>query len=67
MPVKPFTPQRIVQIEDGQYGVVFSDTDDAKMCLRKNPRATYLPQENGEVVLVYGDGDIDLKRAIVRR
>ena len=54
-------------IDEGQYGVVFDNREDAKMCLRKNPRATYRPQDNGEVVLVYQEGDIDLKRAIVRR
>lgn len=67
MPVKPFNPQRIVMLDDASYGVVFEDKEEAKMCLRKNPRAHVIPQENGEYVLVYGQQEIDLKRAIIRR
>ena len=54
-------------LDDASYGVVFEDKEEAKMCLRKNPRAHVIPQENGEYVLVYGQQEIDLKRAIIRR
>lgn len=67
MPVKPFTIDRISTIEEGIYGVVLNSKEEAMNCLKKNPRATVYPQDNGEYVLVYDSKDIDLKRAVVRR
>lgn len=67
MPVKPFTINSIKTIEDGVFGVVLNDQEAAMNCLKKNPRAQVMPQDNGEYVLVYAEGDIDLKRAVVRR
>ena len=66
MPVKPFEIDRISVVEDGVYGVVLNDKDAAMNCLKKNPRAQVMPQDNGEYVLLYSSGDIDLKRAIIR-
>lgn len=54
-------------LDDNTFGVVLDDVEEAQMCLKKNPRAQVMAQDNGEYVLVYNSADIDLKRAIVRR
>lgn len=66
MTVKPFNIDKISVIEEGIYGVVLGDKDAAMNCLKKNPRAQVMPQDNGEYVLLYSAGEIDLKRAILK-
>ena len=65
MTVKPFAVKDLSIIE-GNYAFLFKDKQAAMNALKKNPRASYMPGEEGEVVLVYASQDIDLTRAIKR-
>lgn len=67
MPAKPFEIESINTIQDGIYGVLLHNKQDAMNCLKKNPRAQVMEQDNGDWVLLYSQADIDLKRAVVRR